>query len=137
MSNFHKLFWIQWQTYSNTTIIFFNSIENCDTSIVQVSPITRSLQSILSNTSPQTPKSKMLNTWNLENRNLKVRIYLFFFKWSRCQCWPFTAVILITIFFHVLWMFSVFFFCDILSNCSIVPIIFRKLKKKLWIRIKL
>lgn len=60
-------------------ITFFNPIENCDTSIAQVSPITRNLQSILSNTSPQTPKSKMLNTWNLENRNLKVRIYLKFF----------------------------------------------------------
>lgn len=40
--------------------------------IAHVSPITRSVQTILSNKSPQTPKSKLLNTWNLENRNLKV-----------------------------------------------------------------
>lgn len=53
-------------------INFFHLAEACDLHMAHISPITRNLQSILSNTSPQTPKSKMLNTWNLENRNLKV-----------------------------------------------------------------
>ncbi|XP_055300989.1 restin homolog isoform X1 [Sitodiplosis mosellana] len=48
--------------------------ESLDLAIAHVSPITRSLQSVLSSTSPQTPKSKMLNTWNLENRNLKAQL---------------------------------------------------------------
>lgn len=59
-------------SFEFTTEFFSNPLENCDLNVAQRSPITRNLQVLLSNTSPQTPKSRMLNTWNLENRNLKV-----------------------------------------------------------------
>lgn len=55
--------------------VSFDLVESLDLPLAHVSPITRNLQSVLSGTSPQTPKSKMLNTWNLENRNLKVCLF--------------------------------------------------------------
>lgn len=62
------------------------NVENCEHSLTDQSPIARNIQSVMSNISPQTPKSRMLNSWNVENRNLKVGKILFllwFIKFSK------------------------------------------------------
>lgn len=52
---------------------FICFIETCDLNTSQaLSPLNRSFVTAINKESPPTPRTKLLDNWNLDNRNLKV-----------------------------------------------------------------